>query len=117
MADASLNPAPKVETHLPGRIVGIVVSVTSRDKGFVFLQGPDAVEYFSHVTGWQSEQEFIECAETQPVSFKVTETTKGLRAWDVRRPTDAERHLVDGWEDRVAEARAKAHREKELGNG
>ena len=58
------TPPPTSHTHLPGRMIGIVLTVKTREKGFVFLRGLNGQEYFSHVSGWVDMAKFGAAAVT-----------------------------------------------------
>lgn len=54
------------------------------NKGFGFILTEDAREVFVHYTDIQSEG-FKNLSEGEKVSFKVTDSGKGLRAVEVRK--------------------------------
>lgn len=54
------------------------------NKGFGFILSEDGREIFVHYTDIQSDG-FKNLSEGEPVSFKVTDNGKGLRAVEVRK--------------------------------
>ena len=110
----SPNEPGQVHEHLPGRFVGVVVRDTTRSNGYLFLRGADGTEYFSHRASWFDAPLFVTIMLGEAVSFRVTRTSKGLRAWDVRAPTVDEAPAVSELTEAIAAAQANEHRVEEL---
>ena len=72
----------------------------------------DAVEYFAHKTGFATEGLFESLEADQLVSFRTSETSKGMRAFDIREVAQAEKdsviEAIDQIIDRQAAQRAQA---------
>ncbi len=114
-ADSPAGGVPgQVHEHLPGRFVGVVVRDSTRANGYLFLRGADGVEYFSHRASWFDAALFLTILLGEPVSFKATKTSKGLRAWDVRAPNEDEQAAVAELAETIAAAQANEHRAEEL---
>lgn len=90
MATADVNLDDKQERQLPGRRDGVVLRVTTRDKGFIFLIDHDQQEYFAHKSGFKPQALINDLVNGDPVNFRASETSKGLRAWNIVRAVDAE---------------------------
>lgn len=101
--------------HVSGRRIGIITSVDSLDRGFVFIRDEKNVEYFSHKSGWDAEIDFYDARQGVVVTFRATETTKGMRAWDVRRGSTQEQAEADRIADAIAAQQASGVRAEELG--
>lgn len=86
------------QTYRPGRSLGVVRQDHGRDKGFVFLEGTDGAEYFAHISAFEKAH-WDELVVGDAVSFSVTETTKGLRAYKIQPATEAERVEIDAQEE------------------
>ena len=54
------------------------------NKGFGFILADDGCEVFVHYTAIQSEG-FKNLSEGDPVTFKITDNGKGLRAIEVKK--------------------------------
>ena len=91
---------PKVDTIRPGRLLGIYGRRLS-DRGFGFIKDATGEEYFAHLTGFVTADEFEGLALGTGVSFKVRETPKGLRAFDIRVADANEQVTIDGWREHV----------------
>lgn len=88
------------ETFRPGRTIGIVVRDNTRAKGYVFIKDGTGQEYFAHKTGFKDQTLFDEIQRYEGVSFRISETSKGLRAFDVREiETDEERAELEAMEE------------------
>jgi cold shock CspA family protein len=87
------------ETHTAGRIIGVVTRDSTREKGFVFLKDAENNEYFAHISAFEDSRDFLTLQRGEGVSFRATSTSKGYRAWEIRRATLAEAVRVDEMED------------------
>jgi len=88
------------QAERPGRQLG-VFSRRVDERGFSFLRDGRGEEYFAHLTGYDDPADFTGLTAGEGVSFRVRETTKGLRAFDIRRATAQEQEVIHGWaEDR-----------------
>jgi len=91
---------PAVEQFRHGRTLGVLVRDSTRDLGYMFARNVESdEEYFCHVSGcapdlWEA------LGHGDAITFKVSETSKGLRAFDLRRATQAEEVAKAAeWED------------------
>ena len=118
MAAAQDNPhkprAVPVNRQRAGRRLGVVTRIgTTRERGFGFVKDGENNEYFLHVTSCMPGALFEALQEGDPVSFEVTLTPKGQKAFDVRRATDAEKVIIAAAE----ETRGNVAREEEEHRG
>lgn len=84
-----------------GRRLGLVARDLTREKGYVFLRDQTGEEYFAHARGFSPVDFFESVKPGDAVSFKVSDTPKGVRARSVRAATAEEAMAVAEW----AEAR------------
>lgn len=92
MPDRTVEPVN--ETHEPGRTVGKVIAVQTRDKGFIFLQGLDGRECFAHRSTFRQPELFDAIEIGAMVSFKIGVTSKGLRAFEIEPATETEEEIL-----------------------
>lgn len=59
---------------------GVIETVKTRDKGFVFITGDDGEQYFAHRSAFATQQIFDRLAEGDAVTFYGARTEKGWRA-------------------------------------
>lgn len=86
------------QTYRRGRTLGVIVRTETRDRGYVFIKDGTNVEYFAHKSAFVAGG-FDGVEAGDPVSFRVTETTKGLRAFDIVRATEEERAQINAQEE------------------
>lgn len=85
----------------PDRLLGVIVRDQSRQQGFVFIHDQAGQEYFAHKSAFVPTTWFDEVQVGEGVSFKSTETPKGLRAWEITQASAAEATAIAEWgEDR-----------------
>jgi len=78
--------ATQVTKTVEGRTVGAIVRMrTTRTKGFGFIRDAKGNEYFLHRTACIPNDLFDELEEGEAVSFKVSDTPKGQKAFDLER--------------------------------
>lgn len=71
-----------------GRMVGAIVRMrNTRTKGFGFIRDAVGNEYFLHRTACIPNALFDELDEGDAVSFKISDTPKGQKAFDLERAT------------------------------
>lgn len=97
MEETQTTPSPVTERQRPGRLLARIVRVTSREKGYIFarlLQTDE--ECFLHKSGiplalWSNLE------RGQAITCRVSETSKGLRGYDVAAgdPDDQARVTVE----------------------
>lgn len=81
-----------------GRYLG-VLGTGQIDRGFRFIRDAEDQEYFAHLSAFQDRRDFDGLADGSGVSFRVSETPKGLRAFDIRPATVIEQAAIDDQED------------------
>jgi hypothetical protein len=114
MQDETNSNTANSQTILPGRFLGLLARDDSRDKGFLFLVNAEQ-EYFAHKSGWAPITLFYNAAVDQAFSFRVTKTSKGPRAWDIRRPTEDEQaDVIAMVADYRASRKAIGQRQQEI---
>ena len=80
--------ATQVTKTVEGRAIGAIVRMqTTRAKGFGFIRDAEGNEYFLHRTACIPNALFDELEEGDAVSFRVTDTPKGQKAFDLERTT------------------------------
>jgi cold shock CspA family protein len=80
--------ATQVTKTVEGRAIGAIVRMqTTRAKGFGFIRDAEGNEYFLHRTACIPNALFDELEEGDGVSFKVSDTPKGQKAFDLERAT------------------------------
>jgi CspA family cold shock protein len=73
---------------LAGRVIGVIVRLQgTRDRGFGFIRDGGGNEYFLHRTACIPNALFDELQEGEAVSYKVSDTPKGQKAYDLERAT------------------------------
>jgi cold shock CspA family protein len=96
--------SPTIEQQRPGRSVASIVRVSTKDKGFVFARLlATGEECFVHRSGVPPELwPTLELGDA--ITCKVSDTSKGIRGYDVAAgsDTDAARvaDAVDDWGNR-----------------
>ena len=78
------------EQFRPGRTLAVITTIGTREKGYIFAKGvADDEEYFCHVSGVPAEV-WPDLLPGDAVTCRVSVTSKGLRAFAVRRATEGE---------------------------
>lgn len=80
---------------LAGRMIGAVVRMDgTRGRGFGFIRDTEGNEYFLHRTACIPNALFDDLQEGDAVSFKVSDTPKGQKAYDLERATLSKREIT-----------------------
>lgn len=101
MSTTNSNSDQKSDVHLPGRRLGVIARVTSRDRGFVFIRDEAGEEYFAHRSGFLSQAAFDAIDQGQAVTFRAVRKTKGLQAHTVDVAGAEEQAAVAGWSEGI----------------
>lgn len=88
------------EQQRPGRALAVILSIGTREKGFIFARNVESEEeYFLHVSGVPPAL-WPELQVGDPITCQVSETSKGLRGHHVERATAAEQQAQAAeWEE------------------
>lgn len=95
------------QIYRPGRSIGIVARDTdragqsTRERGYVFIADAQGQEIFAHRSAWGDlwhDQDRRPRIGT-PVTFKVTVTTKGSRAWEIALADEREAATIAALEE------------------
>lgn len=86
--------------QLAGRTIGVITRIDgTRDRGFGFIKDGGNNEYFLHRSSCFPNTLFDDLREGDPVSFKVSDTPKGHKAFDLKRATDEEQESIEQTEE------------------
>lgn len=101
MSTTNSNSDQKSDVHLPGKRLGVIARVTSRDRGFVFIRDEAGEEYFAHRGGFLSQAVFDAIEQGQAVTFRGVRKTKGLQAHTVDLAGEADQATVALWSEGI----------------
>lgn len=79
-----------------GRLTGVIVRMDgTRGRGFGFIRDAEGNEYFLHRTACIPNALFDALQEGDAVSYKVSDTPKGQKAYDLERTSLTERQIQE----------------------
>lgn len=80
-----------IEQQLPGRHLGVIINVKTRDNGFVFLRLSDGTERecFVHKSAVPPRM-WTTLEDGDALTCRIVETAKGFRAYEIQQATEAE---------------------------
>jgi cold shock CspA family protein len=82
--------------QIAGRVIGVVTRIDeTRERGFCFLKDGENNEYFLHRSSCLPNTVFDDLQQGDPVSFSISSTPKGFKAFDLKRATAAEETAIE----------------------